>query len=243
MDVLPTSPAPASGGAAAAGGHASSPPRNTAVLSAVGVAALAALLYAFPGNWSALWRGAEVPAGQVSGVPAAAPGDAAGTLYADLERHLRWQPTDARALVFKARLDMRAQRYEQAAAAYEKAVAGNSKAALDPAIWVEYAEARGMAQGRTLAGEPLKLVHKALALDANHAQALDLAGSAAWEAGDFGGAALYWKRLLAQIPADSAMHAELSRAIERAGQRARLSLPPAAGEPPGAQASPSHPRH
>lgn len=237
MDVLLTSPAPASGGAAAGGGHAWSPPRNTAVLSAVGVAALAALLYAFPGNWSALWRGAEVTVGHATQAPAAAPGDA-DTLYADLERHLRWQPADARALVFKARLDMRAQRYELAAAAYEKAVAGHSKAALDPAIWVEYAEARGMAQGRTLAGEPLKLVHKALALDAHHAQALDLAGSAAWETGDFAGAALYWKRLLAQIPADSARHAELSRAIERAGQRARLSLPPAAGELPGAQPLP-----
>ncbi|MCM2252296.1 MAG: hypothetical protein NDJ19_08050, partial [Ramlibacter sp.] len=92
MDLQLTSRLPASGGAAAAGGHASSRPRNTTVLGAVGVAALAALLYAFPGNWSALWCGAEVPAGQRSGAPAAAPGDAADTLYADLERHLRWQP-------------------------------------------------------------------------------------------------------------------------------------------------------
>lgn len=154
--------------------------------------------------------------------------DEAARLYADLERHLRWEPSDARALVFKARLDMRARRYARAAATYEKAVAGNSKAARDPGVWVEYAEARGMAQGRTLAGEPLKLVQKALAIDGNHPQALDLAGSAAWEMREFRQAAAYWHQLLKQLRPGTPRHAELARAVERAEQRARVSLPPPA---------------
>jgi cytochrome c-type biogenesis protein CcmH len=158
-----------------------------------------------------------------SGLPAE--GEASEHLYAELERYLQRQPSDARALVLKARLDMRAQRYDFAAAAFEKALAGKSKAANDAGVWVEYAEARGMAQGGTLAGEPLVLVQKALALDARHGQALDLAGSAAWEVRDFAKAAMHWKRLLEQIPPGSPRHAELSLAIERAEQRAKLSLP------------------
>ena len=150
-------------------------------------------------------------------------------VYAELERHLERQPADPRALVLKARLDMHAQRYGLAAATFEKAVAGKSKAANDPSVWVEYAEARGMAQGRTLAGAPLQLVHKALALDPNHFQALDLAGSGAWEMGEFGQSALYWSRLLEQIPANQPRHAELLQAIARAQQRSRLTLPAAGG--------------
>jgi cytochrome c-type biogenesis protein CcmH len=198
---------------------------KTNAFAAGAVALLAVAVYAFPGEWSALWRGSGAVSEQVldSGVH---PGHDVSALYTDLERHLRWEPSDVRAWILKARLDMRAQRYEQAAAAYEKAVAGTSKAARDAGVWVEYAEARGMAQGRTLAGEPLKLVHKALAIDGNHPQALDLAGSAAWETRDFAQAALYWKQLLQQLPPGTAQHAELARAIERAEQRARISLPP-----------------
>lgn len=198
---------------------------NTVALSALPVAFLALALYAFPGFNSELWSDSNVPSEALLDTALSAQRDLSGDQHAALERHLRWQPSDVRARVFKARLDMRAQRYEQAAAEYEKAVAGTSKAALDPGVWVEYAEARGMAQGATLAGEPLKLVHKALSLDATYPQALDLAGSAAWEMRDFVQAAMYWEQLLQQLPSGTARHTELTQAIERAQQRARLSLP------------------
>ena len=144
-----------------------------------------------------------------------------------LKQFVHRQPTDPRSLILQARQDMDAQRYGEAAAAYAKAVSGRSKAANDPGVWVEYAEALGMAQGRILAGEPMRLVDKALALDAGYPQALDLAGSAAWETQDFGKAAAYWKRLLDQLPPGSARYEQLSLAIQRAQQRARMSLPSA----------------
>ncbi len=147
-------------------------------------------------------------------------------LYAELQRHMQKAPNDPRAFVLKARLDMRAQRFDQAAAAFEKAVGMSSRVARDPAVWVEYAEALGMQQGGTLAGKPQEQVAKALAIDANHVQALDLAGSAAFEVRDFAKAVIYWKRLQEQTPPGSLRHAELSKAIERAEQRARFALPP-----------------
>jgi len=191
----------------------------------LGAPALAFAVYSFAGDWDAV--GGERSALSEQLLEGALPneGNASAHVYAELERQVQRHPSDARALVLKARLDMRAERYEQAAAAFEKAVAGTSRAANDPGVWVEYAEARGMAQGRKLVGEPLRLVHRALALDANHPQALDLAGSAAWEAQDFANAVNYWRRLLEQIPPDSARHAELSLAVGRAEQRARMSLP------------------
>jgi cytochrome c-type biogenesis protein CcmH len=191
----------------------------------LGLPALTFGLYSLRGDVGALdsERSALSEQWLEGGLPAE--GEASERLYAELERYLQRQPTDPRALVLKARLDMRAQRYDHAVTAFGQAVTGNSKAANDPGVWVEYAEARGMAQGGTLAGEPLVLVQKALALDARHGQALDLAGSAAWEMRDFAKAAMYWKRLLEQIPSGSSRHAELSLAIERAEQRAKLSLP------------------
>lgn len=154
-----------------------------------------------------------------------------GNLYAQLELQLQRHPDDVRALVLKARLDMEAQRVELAAAGYAKALGlPNSKAVRDPDVWAEYAEAVGMQQGGTLAGRPMELVDKALALDPRHATALDLAGSAAWEAKDFAGAAAHWKRLLERLPGGTARHGELTAAIRAAEQRARIALP-ARGRP------------
>jgi len=150
--------------------------------------------------------------------------DPGAHLYAQLQLQLQRQPEDERALVLKARLDMRAQRYEQAAAGFERALARQAKVALDPGVWVESAEARAMTQGQSLAGEPQRLLEQALALDAGHPQALDLAGSAAWEGRDFARAAAYWTRLQAQVPSESPRHAALSLAIAGAQQRAKLSL-------------------
>jgi len=151
---------------------------------------------------------------------------ATGHALAELQQHLERHPDDARAWVIKSRLDMRAQRFDLAAAGFERALKDGSKTAGDARVWVEYAEARGMQQGGTLAGLPRQLVDKALSLNPELAQALDLAGSAAWEAGEFGLAVIHWKRLLAQIPEGDPRHVQLSTAIQRAEQRARFALPP-----------------
>ena len=81
-----------------------------------------------------------------------------------------------------ARLDFAADRFADAAAAYERALAASPKVARDPAIWCEYADALGMAQGGSLAGRPRELVMRALAQNPAHPKALEMAGSAAYEA-------------------------------------------------------------
>lgn len=198
---------------------------QTTALLAMGLPAVVIGVLALRGDLGALGKERSALSGQLLDRVLPADGAVWAQSYAELEQHLQQQPRDYRAWVFKARLEMRAERFDLAVAAYEKAVAGRSKAANDAGMWVEYAEACAMAQGGTLAGEPLRLVHKALGIDARHAQALDLAGSAAWEVRDYANAAMYWQRLLPQLTPGDTRHAELSAAIERAQRLARLSLP------------------
>ena len=145
--------------------------------------------------------------------------------YAALERQIAKYPRDNRARVLKARMDLQAGRYELAADGYRAALAAAPKVARDAGVWVELAEAQGLRQGGTLAGEPRELIRRALGLQADHPQALDLAGSAAYEAREFTAAARYWQRLIAQIPTSDPRHGELAAAIARADKRGRLSLP------------------
>ena len=198
--------------------------RVGAVAAAVLVAAVA--LYALLGDPGAADPQRAELSAQMRDGGEALDDKATQHVLAELQQHLQRQPDDARAWVMKARMEMKAQRYDAAAASFERALQGRAKTTGDAAVWVEYAEARGMLQGGTLAGQPLELIEKALSIDPDQPQALDLAGSAAWEAGDFALAVKHWKRLLAQIPEGSPRHLQLSTAIQRAEQRARFALPP-----------------
>lgn len=132
-------------------------------------------------------------------------------------------PPDGRAWVLRARSYMEADRFEDAANAYAKGLAASRKVAADPQVWCELADAVGMAQGGRLEGRPRQLVDHALSLNPAHPRALEMAGSAAYEAGDYRLAASYWETLLARVPAGSSTHGELSAAIDRAK---RLEGPP-----------------
>jgi cytochrome c-type biogenesis protein CcmH len=137
----------------------------------------------------------------------------------DLVRHLARNPRDGRAWVLLARRDFADNRYADAASAYENALAASDRVATDPAIWCEYADALGMTQDGRLEGRPRELVMKALALNATHPKALEMAGSAAFEHGEYESAVNYWRQLLAQIPPRSTSHRELAAAIAQAEQR------------------------
>ena len=201
---------------------ASGPPwrRGTWIAAALLVAAVAvAVATALVGG---SWRADE---GSADDPPAVNPLAAPEARYTALERQIAKYPRDSRARVLKARMDVQAGRYELAVEGYRAALAATPKVARDAGVWVELAEAQGLRQGGTLAGEPRELIGRALGVQADHPQALELAGSAAWEAREFAAAARYWQRLIEQIATSDPRHGELAAAIERAERRARLSLP------------------
>jgi cytochrome c-type biogenesis protein CcmH len=192
-----------------------------ALYAATGVLPLAAvLLYLQFGHPQLI--SSPVSAGAQALADPAAAGEA---MMARLEAHLASTPGDARGWVMLARARMQLDQFEAAAAAYQRALDASTRVARDPLVWCEYADALGMAAGGRLAGQPRQLIDKALALDPAHPRALEMAGSAAYEAGDYAGAGRYWKQLLALLPAGAPEYAELAAAIARAEQRARVERP------------------
>lgn len=141
-----------------------------------------------------------------------------------LRSHLERQPRDARGWVILARLLADASRFEEAAQAYDKALAASSKVAADPAVWCEYADALGMAQGGSLAGKPREFIDRALALNPNHPKALEMAGSSAYENGDYAAALGYWRPLLAAQQPGSQAYSELASAIARTERLAATAM-------------------
>ncbi len=193
------------------------------MLRALTLALVAAAAASAGGAWWWQSTPAASPVAEEQALEAAAPAER----HALLERQLQRNPRDARARVLLARMDAEAGAHAAAAAGFERAIADSPKVARDAGVWVELAEAKALQQGGRLAGEPAKLVDHALALQATHPQALDLAGSAAYEAGDYKAAAAHWKQLLAALEPADARREPLTAAIARAEQRGRFALPPA----------------
>jgi cytochrome c-type biogenesis protein CcmH len=119
-------------------------------------------------------------------------------------------------------------RFDEAAAAYEHL----AKLVPDDAqVLADYADALGMAQGRTLAGRPTELVKKALAIDPRNRKALALAGTAAMDTGDFEASARYWQLLAAQTAPDSDDAKQVQAILDEVKDKAAAAgkpLPPSA---------------
>lgn len=186
--------------------------RRAAAVVALVLPLCAALLYLIFGSPRALDRP----------LPSDAATLAASAGVDELNAHLRDHPADARAWVLLARGRMERNEFGAAAEAFGRAMAASQKVARDPNVLCEYADALAMEQG-SLQGRPLELVGQALALDARHPQALEMAGSAAFERGRYGEAIAHWERLLEQLPPGSERHRELATAIERARRSATPS--------------------
>lgn len=134
----------------------------------------------------------------------------------ELAAHVEASPGDARAWALLGRIDLALERYGEAAFAFERAIRASRKVAADAEVWVDYAEAVGMAEGRTLLGRPEKLIATALGIDPANPRALEMAGSLATERGDHAAATRHWKLALDGLAAGDPRRPDLARAIARA---------------------------
>jgi cytochrome c-type biogenesis protein CcmH len=151
---------------------------------------------------------------------AVASDEGAPAIREPLAIHLAGHPRDGRGWVLFARIEFEGDRFASAAEAYRKALDSSPKVARDPGVWCEYADAFAMTQGGVLAGRPRELIERALAIDPGHARALEMAGSAAFEAGDFAGAARHWRLVLARLPDGTRAQREIELAAQEAERRA-----------------------
>lgn len=136
---------------------------------------------------------------------------------ASLAKRLEENPGDADGWKMLARSYTSLGRYGEASAAYAKATTLKPD---DADLWADYAFTLAMASGQKLQGQPVELVNKALQLDPENPKALELAGSAAFEAGDYRRAIDYWQKLIKKVPANSEVAESLSQRINVAKTRA-----------------------
>lgn len=182
---------------------------------AAAIPLLAIGIYVVLGNpEAAMTRPGAAPAMAEPGQHEAAP------MIAALEARLRDNPDDAAGWNMLARSYGATGQFGQAVRVYARLV---ELVPNDPGILADYADAFAMTQGGKLQGKPQELIDRALQLNPQDGKALNLAGSAAYQAKDFSRAAEYWRSLLKQIPADDPYANEIRAAIDDADRSAGLS--------------------
>jgi len=137
-----------------------------------------------------------------------------------LAERLKQNPTDVQGWQMLARSYMMQSRFSDAAGAFEHLTSINPK---DADAWADYAEALALANSQNLAGKPIEAINRALQIDPKNQKALDLSGSAAYQAGDYKRAIEEWQKLLKILPAGSeelrTITAQISKAKEMAGNK------------------------
>jgi len=134
-------------------------------------------------------------------------------LVTRLAARLKENPEDAEGWMMLGRSYAVLGRFSESAEAYAKAAARMPR---DAQLLADYADALAMAQGRSLRGEPEKILARALAIDPLNVKALMLAGTAAFNRNDYSGAIRRWERILDAVPGESEMAQRVHASIAEA---------------------------
>ena len=200
----------------------------------VGVVAIAG--YAWIGTPQALDPAA---AGAAAAGAAAAGGDPTvtveqiDTMIEALAARLKERPNDADGWMMLGRSYAALGRHEQAVPAFKQAMTLRPD---DAGLITDYADTLAMANGRSLEGEPSRLIEQALKVDPNNLKGLSLAGSVAFNRQDYAQALRHWEKL-AQLAPTSELAQQIQGSIDEARRRAggAVAAPtqaPAAAAPP-----------
>ena len=188
--------------------------RNTAYLLGFGLPLIAIIFYLNVGSPKSISE-PPVTASQ-SGPAAASEGRTQEQIEANVEQlaqRLESNPSDAQGWTMLARSYSSMGKFSEAAGAYAKATELTPN---DADLWAEYAFTTAMANGRSLEGRPMELIQQALKVDPENAKALQLAGSAAFQAKDYNKAIDYWQRVLQKVPPDSEAGQVITQRISEA---------------------------
>lgn len=212
------------------------PSRQLLAGLAVGVVVIAAAGYLWKGSPLALTAGsAAASADAAANAPHTTDTQQIAAMVEKLAQRMKEQPDDAEGWSMLGRSYSVLGRHGEALQAYEKAMSMRKD---DPDLMVDYADSLAVKNNGSLAGEPIKLVERALKINAKNIKALALAGSYAFERKDYLGAAKYWDALIKTGPADNPMVQQMHGALAEA--RKLAGLPPAP-EGPLSQAGSAQP--
>lgn len=145
-----------------------------------------------------------------------------------LATRLKDRPDDAEGWTMLARSYTVLGRYSDAIPAYRHALELKPK---DAGLMADYADGIAASNGGQQNAESLALIDRALAIDANQPKALALAGTIAFDRGDFAGAIARWQKIADALPADGEYHKQVTDNIEEARRRAGMQPSPTAPSP------------
>lgn len=137
-----------------------------------------------------------------------------------LALRLQDNPDDGQGWLMLARSYAVLGRYPESAAAFGRAV---TLLPPDAQHYADFADIVAMAQGKALAGEPEKLVRRALQIDPNNLKALALSGTIAFDKQNYQAAISEWRKVLALVPPDSSVSAGISGSIADAENRLAIA--------------------
>lgn len=213
----------------AAAGTAAAPRSNRATRLAVvlglAVPLLAVGLYARLGNTAGLGPQAQAQ-------PPVSEADVVA-MVEKLAQRMQAQPDDAKGWLMLGRSYAALQRFPDSAKAYARAVALTPN---DAQLLVDYADVLA-AVAQSAAGEPTKLITRALQIEPGNLKGLALAGSAAFERKDYAGAIAYWAQARGAAPAGSEFAQGLDASLAEA--RAAAGAPGNAAAATAATAAPA----
>jgi cytochrome c-type biogenesis protein CcmH len=187
---------------------------------------VAAAGYALVGT-PAAWR---IAPGESGAEVAAAVDAQTEAMLGELRRKLDANPQDADGWSMLGRSYLMLGRHGEAAQALEKLRALRPD---DAQVLVDLADAKAMVAGRNLKGEPEALITRALQLDPRNLKALALAGTIAFDRGDWLVAVKHWEDAIAVGGSEGELAANLRAGIDEA--RVRAGQPRAVA--PGASAA------
>ncbi len=153
-----------------------------------------------------------------------------------LATRLKDRPDDREGWTMLARSYTVLRRYPEAVPAYRHAIDLQPK---DAALLADFADVLAAANDGRPSAESLALLDRSLAIDPEQPKALALAGTAAFDRGDFAAAAAQWQKIADALPPGSEFHRQVMANIYAARRRGGLppATPSASGKPPAAVAT------
>lgn len=187
--------------------------RNTAYLLGIGLPLVAIIFYLNVGSPKSIGEPPETASQAGPAAPQERTQEQIAENVEKLAKRLESNPSDAQGWTMLARSYSSMERFSDAAGAYAKATELKPN---DADLLTEYAFVTAMANGRSLEGKPSELIQQALKVEPENAKALQLAGSAAFQAKDYKKAIDYWQRVLKQVPPESEVGREITARINEA---------------------------
>ena len=187
----------------------------------VGVPVLAVSLYLALGNLRGLDPQQALPAQAAGGQSThEVTAEQIAGLVDSLAAKLKQEPDNPQGWVMLARSYSVLQRFPEAVQAYEKAVALVPD---DGQLLADYADALAMVQNGDLSGRPAQMIEKSLDADPNNIKGLALAGTVAFEQGNYAAAVSHWQKAASLLPPESDFARSIQNSIAEAQQKGGLA--------------------